>query len=113
MRRSKSRQLEEYPAWTQPNPPLVCPICQHEYERRDLTRHHTIPKSRKGRETTLVCRPCHTQIHATFSEKELERSYGTIELLLSAAEFQPWIEWIRQRKPKSGIRVKSHKRRKR
>lgn len=113
MKRSKQNPRDPYPDWTQPKPPLICPICLHEYHRRALTRHHTIPKSRKGKETVLVCRPCHTQIHATFSEKELEQSLFTIERLLEAPEFQPWIKWIRRRKPKGRIRAKSHGRRKR
>jgi hypothetical protein len=93
-------------------PENVCPICRHEYERRELTKHHLVPKCRKGRETVLVCRPCHAQIHATFGERELERRFGTVDELLAAEALQPWVAWSRRRKPTKRIRVKrSHRRR--
>lgn len=107
----RTKQQEEWPDWTRPPQPLICPICLHEYDRRQLTKHHLIPKSRKGKETVLVCRPCHKQIHVTFSEKELERNYSTIEALLAAPEFQTWVAWIRKRKPGSRIRARKHRRR--
>lgn len=93
---------------------LTCPICQHEYDRKELTKHHLIPKSRKGKITTLICSPCHKQIHAVFSEKELERRFNTIESLIEAEEFRPWVNWIRRRKPTGRIRTtRSGRRRKR
>ena len=91
--------------------PQPCPICLHDYSRKQLTRHHLIPKSRKGRVVELVCKPCHKQIHATFNEKELERSYDTIEKLIVAEEFVPWVKWIRRRKPTRKIQVRRNKRR--
>lgn len=90
---------------------LACPICLHEYARGELTKHHVVPKSRGGRETVLVCRPCHSQIHAIFSEKELAREYGTIEDLLAAEAFRSWVTWSRRRKPTRRIRVKRSRRR--
>ena len=92
---------------------LTCPICLHEYERKQLTRHHLVPKSRKGRITVLVCAACHKQIHAIFSEKELEAKYSTIEALCDADEFRPFVNWIRKRKPTKRLRVtRSARRRK-
>jgi hypothetical protein len=83
--------------------PIACPICWHDYGRDEMTRHHLVPKSRKGREIVLLCRPCHKQIHAVFSEKQLERDYGSLERLLAAAQMQSWIRWIRKRKPTSKV----------
>lgn len=85
---------------------LECPICLHDWPRKELTRHHLIPKSRKGRDTVLICQPCHKQIHAVFTEKELERNYHTIETLLEAEEFRSWVAWIRKRRPNRRIRVR-------
>lgn len=90
-----------------------CALCWHEYERNELTKHHTVPKSRGGTETVLLCKPCHRQVHATFSEKELERSYGTVELLAAAEELQPFLAFIRKRKPTKRVRVSTSKRRRR
>lgn len=35
------------------------------------TKHHILPRSRGGKKTSNVCRPCHDLIHATFSNGEL------------------------------------------
>jgi hypothetical protein len=72
-----------------------------------------VPKSRKGKVTVLLCRTCHSQIHAIYTEKELAARYGTLAELLAAAEFQPWIAWIRKRKPTARIRVKTSRRKRR
>jgi hypothetical protein len=42
----------------------------------------------------LVCRPCHKQIHAVFSEKDLEREFNTREKLLAHFEIQRFVDWI-------------------
>ncbi|MCA9070422.1 MAG: HNH endonuclease [Planctomycetaceae bacterium] len=90
----------------------LCPICQHEYARSELTKHHLVPKSRKGKITVPLCRPCHRQIHALYTEKELEENFGTLESLLEAELLQPWIRWIRKRKPTAHIKTKTSKRKK-
>lgn len=87
-----------------------CPICRHEYARAELTKHHLVPKSRRGKETVLICRNCHRQIHALYTEKELEREFGTLEELLAAEKLQPWIAWARKRKPTGRVRTKTSKR---
>lgn len=92
---------------------LQCPICLHFYTRKELTRHHLVPKSRKGHETVLICAACHNQIHAIFDEKELERRLNTIEALVESEEFRPFVKWIRKRKPTSKVRVKASSRRRR
>ena len=41
-----------------------------------------------------MCRPCHSQIHALLSEKQLEREYNTIAKLKEhpgVAKFSDWI----------------------
>ncbi len=85
----------------------ICPICLHSYAPRELTKHHLVPKSRKGRVTVDLCRPCHGQIHAVFTEKELERHFDSVEKLLAAEEMQDWIRWIRRRRPKARISTKT------
>lgn len=89
---------------------LTCPLCLHGYDRRELTKHHLVPKSRGGRETVLLCRACHRQLHATFTEKELERRYPTVASLLDAEELRPYLSWVRRRKPTKRVAVKAAKR---
>ena len=89
---------------------IPCPLCRHGYGRRELTKHHLVPKSRGGRETVLLCRPCHRQLHAVYTEKELERRFPTVEALSAAEQLQPYLAWVRRRKPTKHVAVKPAKR---
>jgi hypothetical protein len=86
-----------------------CPICGR-FET--LTRHHLIPRTRHHnrknkrdfdrdivQQTAGICRPCHSQIHAILTEKELEREWNTIERLRAHPEIQRFGEWI-SKKPR-------------
>lgn len=87
-----------------------CPICGHEYGKTEMTRHHLVPKSRKGRVTVSICRSCHRQVHALYTEKELEQRFDTLDKLVAAEEMQRWIRWIRKRRPNGRLRTRSSKR---
>ncbi|MDQ6656174.1 MAG: hypothetical protein M3Y80_10215 [Verrucomicrobiota bacterium] len=82
----------------------ACAIC-----RRDetLTRHHLIPRTRHHnkrnkrefertvvRQVVGICRPCHSQIHALLSEKELEREFNTMDKLKAHPGVAKFAEWI-------------------
>ena len=90
-----------------------CVICGRE---ETLTRHHLIPRTRHHnkknkrdferamvRQVVGICRPCHSQIHALLSEKELEREYNTVAKLKGHAGVAKFAEWIAS-KPR-GFRV--------
>ena len=86
---------------------MMCSCCGRECEQ--ITKHHLIPRTRhqnkkakkdfKDRfaETIVVCPACHKQIHATFSEKELERQYHALDLIMAHPAMAKFIEWIRKR----------------
>lgn len=82
----------------------VCAICQRE---ETLTRHHLIPRTRHRNKrnkrdfardvvkvTVGICRPCHSQIHALLSEKDLEREWNTVEKLRAHPEIAKFAVWI-------------------
>ena len=54
-------------------------------------------------ETVDVCRPCHNNLHAHVSEKELADSYYTLELLRAHPDVDRFSKWIRNKPP--GLRV--------
>lgn len=74
----------------------------------ELTRHHLIPRTRHGNKRSRrrfaletmrsrilwLCRPCHKQIHALFTEKELAEQYHSREALLKHEEVQRFVAWI-------------------
>ncbi len=90
-----------------------CAICRRE---ETLTRHHLIPRTRHHnkrnkrefdrdvvKQVVGICRPCHSQIHALLSEKELEREYNTVDKLRAHPGVAKFSEWIRSKPP--GFRV--------
>ena len=58
-----------------------------------------MPKSRGGRETVPVHPICHRTIHATLTNKELERSYATPEALRAHPEIARFIDWVSDKDP--------------
>lgn len=76
----------------------VCPVCGREIPPSEQDAHHFVPKSKGGRETRLLHRICHRQIHALYGETELARRLHTAEALLAEPEMQKFVAWVR-RKP--------------
>lgn len=73
----------------------VCPLCQREIPVSEQDAHHFIPKSKGGRETQLLHRICHRQIHALYTETELARQLNTAQALLAKPEMQKFVTWVR------------------
>lgn len=77
-----------------------CELCGSEF---NLTRHHLVPKLKaknKYKEIRdddsnilIVCRSCHDQIHALYSESQLRDLYSSKEALSEAPELKKFISW--------------------
>lgn len=76
---------------------LACPLCEREVTLGYTSKHHLIPKSRKGKETIRLCLDCHKQLHVLYSPKELQKRLSTIELLKADERVATWIGWISRR----------------
>lgn len=101
----------------------ACELCGRSGER--LTRHHLIPRTRHSNRhnkrtfaraevhgrVAQLCVPCHRQVHAVLDEKELERSFNTLERLRAVPEIAAFVEWVRRRPP--GTKVPTRRRRRR
>lgn len=72
--------------------PAPCPLCERPTYR--ASDHHMVPKSRGGKATTTLCTDCHRAIHATFSNKQLEKEYRTVEALLAHEGFRRMVQFI-------------------
>jgi hypothetical protein len=95
-----------------------CELCGREVAV--LTRHHLIPRTRhanKRNKRTFdradvkariawMCRPCHSHVHALFTEKELERGFNTRAALAAHPDVARFVSWIRT-KP-DGFKPASH-----
>ena len=64
-----------------------------------------VPRSRNGQDTVALHRICHAAIHATLSEKELERQYNTIERLREHPQLRRFIVWVRRKPPEFWVRT--------
>jgi hypothetical protein len=101
--------------------PDQCQLCRRRVA--ELTTHHLIPRARHGNKrnrkqfdredvrtrTIDVCRPCHKNIHAVLTNKELEREYNTLEALKSHPDIDRFIRWVAS-KPDSHVTVRSRNR---
>ncbi|MES3161720.1 MAG: hypothetical protein PPP55_09155 [Halorubrum sp.] len=79
----------------------TCALCRRVVpdERIDdpqvVQEHHLRPEERATSPTVTLCRPCHDQIHALFTNAELREEYDTIVALRSADRLQSYLDWIR------------------
>ena len=76
----------------------LCPICKRTLGTINVDRHHLVPKTHGGKEMFEIHKICHRKIHATFTEKELEKKFHTWEELTSNEEIKKFVEWV-QKKP--------------
>lgn len=77
----------------------TCELCRRRIEGvRDpqaVQTHHLRPEERATSPTATLCRPCHDQVHALFTNEELRESFDTVEALRTANRLQEYIAWIR------------------
>src|SRR3954463_13032925 len=85
----------------------TCGLCGRAVPQRLITLHHLKPKQKGGKaeHRTPLCRPCHKQLHATYSNTDLARAYPSLDALRSAPELQPFLNWIRKQKADRNFRT--------
>lgn len=93
------KHREKVPEWYKPPQEVICPICGRDIPEDQRDEHHLVPKSRGGRVTQTLHRICHRQIHALFSEAELETTYASAEALLSHPEMAKFAAWVSKKPP--------------
>jgi hypothetical protein len=95
--------------------PTTCALCRRVVpdgridDPQVVQEHHLRPERRAASPTVMLCRPCHDQIHAVFSNEQLREGYDTIEALRDADRLADYIEWIRGT-DKLAIQVESSER---
>ena len=73
-------------------------MCRRPLGRR-IQQHHTVPKSRKGRETVPVHPICHRTIHKVFSNAELARIGDNVDALRETPVIANFLHWIASKPP--------------
>ena len=104
-----AEKTEERSALSEPPVEAACALCGR-VPRHGLTKHHLIPrcchknkwfKKRHDRallqRTIDVCRQCHDMIHRFIpSEKELGRSFSSIQELRAHPELANYLRWMQR-----------------
>lgn len=99
-----------------------CELCGRTVE--EVTKHHLIPRTRHANKKNkrefdrtevrtrlaLLCRPCHKQVHAVLTEKQLERDYNTLDALKAHEEIAKFIDWIKDKPAGTQVAVHSNRR---
>ncbi len=78
----------------------TCALCQRVFSEpiadpQAIQEHHLRPEARATSPTVTLCRPCHDNVHARFTNEELRADYDTIEALRTADRLREYVEWIR------------------
>lgn len=84
-----------------------CALCGRDVPSQIITLHHLKPRQKGGKaeDRTPLCRPCHQQVHAVFSNADLAKSYATIEALKGSEQMQGFLKWIQKQSPERNFRV--------
>jgi 5-methylcytosine-specific restriction protein A len=93
--------------------PIPCSLCDRPFPRRQLTRHHCLPREKGGtaEHVELLCPQCHGMIHATYTNRTLAAAYPSIAQLRQAPELQPFLRWVRKQPPSRRTRNAPRRRR--
>lgn len=81
--------------------PTTCAVCRRVVpedvidDPQAVQEHHLRPEERATSPTVMLCRPCHEQIHAVFSNRELRKDYDTAAKLRGAERLERYLDWIR------------------
>jgi hypothetical protein len=79
----------------------TCELCLRHFPDGAVTDpqafqdHHLRPERRAESPTVTLCRPCHDQVHALFTNEELREDYDTVSTLREADRLGEYLSWIR------------------
>lgn len=84
-----------------------CALCGRYVPRALITLHHLLPKEEGGEAEHRLpfCKPCHKQVHAVLSNKQLAANYDAIEKLRDAPALATFLTWIRRQRPDRNFRA--------
>jgi 5-methylcytosine-specific restriction protein A len=91
---------------------MPCGLCGRAFSRRDLTKHHCLPREKGGTQDNveLLCPQCHSMVHATYTNGTLAGNYATLAELRTAPELAGFLRWVRKQPPTRRSRNKPRKR---
>ncbi|WP_449537712.1 HNH endonuclease [Ferdinandcohnia sp. Marseille-Q9671] len=90
-----------------------CEVCGR--SEVETTIHHLLPKEMGGTfsDTANLCIPCHKQIHAVYTNKEIATRLTTLRELRKDEKLSSFIKWIRKQPPTKIMKIRKSNERKR
>lgn len=99
----------------------ACELCGRTH--LPLTRHHLIPQSRHNKartkrqfdrqtmktELALLCRACHSQVHAVLDNHQLAQYYFSVAALREHPEIARFAAWIANKPAGLKVTVRAYK----
>lgn len=95
---------------------MICPLCARDVPQALITDHHLKTRRKDKTATEAVCQPCHSQIHALFSNQDLrdERlGLDTIEGLKENERMARAIKFIQKQPVDTKVTTRQSKKAKR
>lgn len=83
------------PGWEEQEE-LTCPLCGRVMPDGSWNEHHLVPATFKGTEKVALHRICHDTLHRTFTEREMQKYYNTIDRLMERVEIQSFVDWVKK-----------------
>lgn len=86
-----------------------CELCDRKVS--EITEHHLIPKERGGKncDTALLCKVCHKQVHALYTNRELAARLFSISRLKDEEKIKKYLKFIRNHPGDAHITIKKSK----
>lgn len=87
----------------------TCELCER--EGIELTTHHLTPREEGGSHmpTAMLCKACHKQIHALYSNRVLGIRLYTIKLLQDDEELKKYLKWVKKQSASTAVRTRKSK----
>lgn len=89
---ARGREIEGFGA-PRPGADCTCWLCDRDLGHR-VEWHHTVPRSRGGRDTVPVHPICHAAMHRTFSNTELAAFGADVDMLRRHDAIARFLRWI-------------------
>lgn len=91
------------------NKKYKCELCDREIS--EITKHHLIPVEKGGNDNHIafLCKTCHSQIHALYTNSELSYRLYTIDRLKKEEKINRYLKFIKEHPGDLYIPIKKSK----
>ncbi|MFD6210081.1 MULTISPECIES: HNH endonuclease [unclassified Peribacillus] len=87
----------------------TCELCNR--DEIELTIHHLTPREEGGIHLPIayLCKSCHKQIHALYSNRELSIRLYNVVLLKDDESLKKYVKWIKKQPATKAVKLRKSK----